>query len=657
LITGRAARKNATFITALLLVGSFVAAHALFFFFPAVFESWNAQAFDRLFALRSRTARFQPHYDDTIVHADINNSSLQEIGDFYLTRMHYARAVRSLGRMGVASQLYDFIFAFPQTREEDEALIESISDARNTYFGVAFELSENQVSQADDDTGNPAVREYLKNTAWKISVDDGAGKAGARYGTKPLSTFPELAAKSLGLGSLTIDPDPDGVIRYFPLIVRYEDAFYPSLPLRVICDYLGVVPDQIHLRPGKSLTLQGARRPGGEAHDIVIPIDERGYFRINFVGPWERMKHYNFSAIYRASGDRDEMDILRQDLAGKVVVISDVSANSRDIGPVPTDPKFPLSGLAANVVHNILTNSFLRELSLSEAFVIDLLLLVAIFGLAMKLRSIAFSASVVALIVAYVVVVIGAFLYFQTVLHIVRPLMMVTFAFTSTQAYRYIVEEREKSFLKRTFQAYFPPKVVDRIVANPQLIASAVEKELTIMFSDLSGFTKMSSKLPPDRIKSLLNEYFEAMLDIAFRYEGTVDKFMGDGLMIFFGDPEPQPDHAARCVRMAIDMQKRIRELGIKWQERGETPMKARIGINTGVVVVGDMGSERRWSYTVLGSEVNLAQRFEANAPVGGILISKRTNELLDGLFVTHETKVQVKGYDEPIEAFVVDFE
>jgi adenylate cyclase len=195
-------------------------------------------------------------------------------------------------------------------------------------------------------------------------------------------------------------------------------------------------------------------------------------------------------------------------------------------------------------------------------------------------------------------------------------------------------------------------------MTNPQLIASAGErKELTIMFSDLSGFTKMSSKLSPDRIKALLNEYFEAMIDIAFHYEGTVDKFMGDGLMIFFGDPEPQPDHAARCVRMAIDMQKRIRELGVKWQESGETPMKARIGINTGVVVVGNMGSERRLSYTVLGSEVNLAQRFEANAPVGGILISKRTNELLNGMFVTRQTNVQVKGYDEQIEAFVVDFD
>ena len=234
--------------------------------------------------------------------------------------------------------------------------------------------------------------------------------------------------------------------------------------------------------------------------------------------------------------------------------------------------------------------------------------------------------------------------------------MMLTFAVTSNEAYRFIVEERDKNFLRRTFEAYFPPKIVKRIMVNPQMIASAGErKELTVMFSDLVGFTKRSSTMSADHIQSLLNEYFEAMVDIVFDYEGTVDKFMGDGLMVFFGDPEPQPDHAVRCVRMAIDMQKKIRDLSIKWEEKGELPLQARIGINTGVVVVGNMGSVRRLSYTVLGAEVNLAQRLEASAPLGGIMISQRTNELLEGQIPTRPVgKVQMKGLDQPVEAYEV---
>jgi adenylate cyclase len=657
LTTAKGAGRNAALATILLSIGSFIAAHLLFFFFPTIFESWNEQAFDRLFVLRSESQRFRPQYDETIVHVDINKSSLDEIGQFYLNRNHFARGVRSLGQMGVIAQLYDFVFAYPQSKDEDEALIQASSAAGNAYFGVAFKLSSKEPG-LDDDSGSPASAEYLKSTGWKIRVDESSKSELPWYGSRPLPTFPELARGSRGLGSLSIEPDGDGVIRRFPLVVRYGDSFYPSLPLRVICDYLGVMPDQVVLRPGKLLMLRGARRPGREARDIVIPIDARGLFRINFLGPWGRMKHYNFSSIYRASGDRDEMDIMRQDFSGRIVVISDVSPNSRDIGPVPTDSQFPLSGLVSNVMHNIITGSFLRELTPLETYIIDLLLLGVVLALALKLRPIAFSLSVVGLIAAYILIVVGAFLYFQLILHIVRPVLMVIIALTSNEAYRYIVEEREKSFLRRTFQAYFPPRIVDRIMANPQLIASAGErKELTIMFSDLSGFTRMSSRLSPDHIKALLNEYFEAMVEIAFHYEGTVDKFMGDGLMIFFGDPEPQPDHAVRCVRMAIDMQKRIRELDLKWQQSGQPPIQARIGINTGVVVVGNMGSERRLSYTVLGSDVNLAQRFEANAPVGGILISKRTNQLLGGESPTRQVFVKVKGYDEPIEAFIVDFE
>mgnify|MGYP003348170222 FL=1 len=210
--------------------------------------------------------------------------------------------------------------------------------------------------------------------------------------------------------------------------------------------------------------------------------------------------------------------------------------------------------------------------------------------------------------------------------------------------------------LFRSFEAYFPPNVVGRIMANPHLIASVGErKELTIMFSDLVGFTGRSASMSPDEIRVLLNSYFEAMIDIVFKYEGTVDKFMGDGLMVFFGDPDPQPDHALRCVRMAIDMQKKIRELSHSWEQGGGRPLQARIGINSGLVVVGNMGSARRLSYTVLGSAVNLAQRLESNAPLGGILISQRTQELIDGAVPTrHVGQVQIKGLEEPVDAFEV---
>jgi adenylate cyclase len=635
-------------LTALLLALSFVLAYDLFLWLPGVFSAWNEQVFDQLLAFRARSARFKPAYDDTIVHVDINNTSLKQIGQFYLDRGHYARAVRNLGEMGVAAQVYDFVFAVPQSEDLDRALVTATSEAANVYYGVAFALSDESDPAS---AGNPEADDYLAKTAWRLETEGGARDSGIRFGVRPLMTFQALAAASRGLGSLTIEPDPDGVIRRVPLILRYGAAFYPSLPLRVVCDYLHVPDDRIVVRPGHSITLQRA-----DSSDIVIPIDARGYFRINFIGAWDRMRHYNFSDVYHASEDRDELDLFRDDLSGRIVVVADVSANSRDVGSVPTDREFPLSGLLANVMHNILTRSFLRDVTSAEAWLADVVLLACVFVFAVRLRPLPFSASVAGLTGVYLAFVILAFLYFQALFPIVRTLLMLSFAVTSTLGYRYIVEERDKTFVRRTFEAYFPPKVVKRIMADPRLIAGAGErKELTILFSDIVGFTKRASALPPDRIQGLLNEYFEAMVEIVFRHEGTVDKFIGDGLMVFCGDPEPQPDHAIRCVRMAIDMQQKTREISTRWEQRGEPPLQVRIGINTGVVVVGNMGSARRLSYTVLGSPVNLAQRLEANAPVGGILIAQRTRELLEGAIPTRSTgTIAVKGLDEPVEVYEV---
>ncbi len=156
-------------------------------------------------------------------------------------------------------------------------------------------------------------------------------------------------------------------------------------------------------------------------------------------------------------------------------------------------------------------------------------------------------------------------------------------------------------------------------------------------------------------MRRLLNEYFERMIEIVFEYEGTLDKFIGDGLMVFFGDPQSQPDHAVRCARAAIEMQKAARELDRIWSDRGDMPLRIRIGINTGEVIVGNMGSRRRLSYTALGEPVNVAQRLEASAPVGGILVSERTRGLFDETVpIEPREPIRVKGIDTPVSVYEI---
>jgi adenylate cyclase len=343
-------------------------------------------------------------------------------------------------------------------------------------------------------------------------------------------------------------------------------------------------------------------------------------------------------------------------LGGKIAVVSEVRTGASDVGPIPTDNQFPLSGVHSNSINTILTGNFLREAGGVEMVLVELAVMIVLVTLALRLSSRNFSLGSFGLIVVYFLAAGLVFLYANLILNVLRPILQVGLAAFTVIAYRYVNEQKEKEVLRRTFEAYFPPAVVRKIMLNPSLVTAAGQKkELTILFSDIKSFTTHSSTLTPDEIQKLLNEYFDSMVEIVFKYEGTVDKFIGDGLMVFFGDPEPQPDHAVRCVKAAIEMQQKCRELKARWVQEGKFPLMIRIGINTGPVVVGNMGSDRRLSYTVLGADVNLAQRLEANAPVEGIMIAQRTYEFVKDRIPTRPLEpIMVKGLDKPIKVYEV---
>lgn len=634
-------------------MASFLTVHVLAGVFSSIVDSWNSQVFDQLFRLRSSSRFLQHRYDSTVVHVDLSDGSLNKLGSYYVDRAHFARVMRNLGEMGTAAQIWDFIIADRTSPVADQVLVEGAQAAGNVYFGLKFDL-KTQGDPPSKGRVNPEYTEYLKTTVWKIRVE---GDPATLYrGENPIASFKEFAEALKGLGYLSVRFDYDGVFRRQPLLVRYEDDFYPSFPFRAICDYLKVPPENIVLRPGESITLQQAHHPDGRVRDIVIPIDDHASIIVNYVGPWERMKHYDFADVYAVSDDRDEMELFAEELRGRLVVVSQVTTGSSDVGPVPTDNNFPLSGVHANIMHTILTEDFLMEVKGLKTVIIELILLALIILFSLRQSSLALSLGTVVLLVIYLVSVAAAFFFGNLILEIFRPTVTIVVALFSVVAYRYVNEEKQKEALRRSFEAYFPPSVVKRIMTTPDLItAGGQKKELTILFSDIKSFTTYSSTLTPDEIQKLLNEYFDAMVEIVFKYEGTVDKFIGDGLMVFFGDPEPQEDHALRCVKAAIEMQKKCRELKAKWERDGKFPLRVRIGINTGNVVVGNMGSPRRLSYTVLGSAVNLAQRLESNAPVEGIMISQRTYELVQGQVPTRPLEpIKVKGLEEPIPVYEV---
>ncbi len=639
----------------LLILSAFLLAHLCFWLFPNVFEIWNSQTIDQLFILRSRTYKFQPAYDSTVVHIDFNNSSIERLKNLYLNRLHFAQLVRNLESMQVAAQVYDFIFAAKINTQDDLELIRAVKEAGNVYFGLALDLRKLD-NPENREIGSAKARSYLSQGKWDVRVDGAGSKL--YVGENPLATYAELATASHGLGSLSVKFDPDGVLRRIPLLVRYEDAFYPILPFRAVCNYLQVPPDKVILKSGRSIILKDAKRPGSEQQDITIPIDRHGNMIVNFIGPWERMHHYNFADILLASDDRDELEIWKEELTGKIVIISDVSTGSTDIGPVPTDANFPLSGVHANVVHNILNEFFLRELSGGEMLFIEAALMATLLLLSFRFSSLAFSFGTVLLAVVYIVIVMGSFFYGQVILNIIRPLLIIGYAMIAIIVYRYIMEEKEKleslrqrDFIRDTFGRYLSNEVVEELLDSPSgLKMSGENREITFLVSDLRGFSTLTSSLPPQKIIEILNRYFEQMVKVIARYRGTVNEFMGDGILVFFGAPLFADDDPERAVACAIEMQNALAIVNFE-QRRLKLPELAMgIGINTGEVVVGNIGSERRASYGAVGSPINAAYRIESLTVGGQILISPSTYERIKvNLSIRGEKKVEFKGFSKPV--------
>ncbi len=642
-------------INTLLLIISLIMTHLCFLLLPTLFETWNLKAKDLLYHFRSSYEHLQPTYDDTIVHVDLTDTSIERLNYFYLNRYQHAQVIRNLKAMDVSLQMYDFIFAARTDEDEDRAIMDAVQDAGNVYFGMAFRLSRHRGLQKQGPTRPLESERYLIETKWQVTLE---GDPKDFYiGTDPIMTFPDLASISRGVGYLSLKIDWDGVFRRLPLLIRYGDGFYPSFAFRGVCDYLGVSPENVLVKPGESIVLKGARRPGeGEAHDIVIPIDQYGNMIINFVGPWERMKHYNFVDILRASEDRDELEMWAEELSGKIVVVSEVMTGSSDLSSVPTDANFPLSGLHANVVNTILTESFMHEPTDLQMFAIEVFLLIFVGALSIILSSIPFSIGGVGLIAAYVMSATALFLYGNIILNMVRPLFMVLFSVFSIMVYRYWRESKERDFIRYTFGRYLSKEVVEELLGSPDGLKMQGElREVTFLVSDLRGFTALSSQLPPQEVIDIINRYLKCMVDIITRYRGTVNEIEGDGILTFFGAPVGAKDDHERAVACAIEMQNAMKDFNEEQKRLSLSELRMGIGINSGDVVVGNIGSEKRAKYCAIGSPINTTYRIESYTIGGQVLISPSTFERIrDMVRIKATMEVQFKGIDQPVTLYDV---
>ncbi|MBC2734279.1 MAG: SpoIIE family protein phosphatase [Desulfobacteraceae bacterium] len=441
----------------LISVAAILIAHLFQWLLPEATTTWNHRVIDRVFQFRARSPAFRPLYNDTVVHVDINQSTLQRIDRRHLNRHHHARVIANLGAMATTSQLYDFVFASERSEDEDRELVEATRSAGNAYFGVVF-LFERAHLESGASSSESSARPYLKATRWNVMLKGNTNHLPEAM--DGIITFPKLAEASRGLGSLNLQYDPDGVYRRYPLLYGYNGGVYPSIVLRIVCDYLEVAPGAIVFEPGRHLTLKSARFPGVEnPRDIRIPVDLSGNMVVDFIGAWEQMRHYNFDDILHASDNKAEMALWQDELAGKIVVVSEVLSGSSDAGPVPTDTHYPLSGVHANALHTILTESFFRPTTGLTRMFCELAIAGVVTLAFVNLPALAFGAISMMAALTYSGAAVGTFLYGRWLFDFVQPnvilflMLIAMLVHRAIESTRVSVEaERERDLVEKELE-------------------------------------------------------------------------------------------------------------------------------------------------------------------------------------------------------------
>ncbi len=462
--------------------------------------------------------------------------------------------------------------------------------------------------------------------------------------------LPVIAKGARGFGYFNVEPDTDGPMRRIRLFHRSGDKIYPALSLISAARYFDaeIRPLNGSIRPG--LTLDGIAAFQPEADDI--PTEMRGHLLVNYYNnPEDYFPAYSVADIIDGT-------VPPEKYKGKVMLFGMTAIGLYDLRATPFKATTPGVYIHAAAVQNIIDGKYLqRWFGLALIEVVAYLLLGLTMGILLpRIPVWAGTLATIGMAIALYFFDIG-FVFPRGVWMLnVLPTLQMAVTFIGVSVYGFFTEGREKRQIRKAFQFYLTKSVVDEVLKDPSKLKLGGEKRnATILFSDVRGFTTISERLSPEALVTLLNSYLTPMTDIVYKYDGTLDKYIGDAIMAIFGAPVTYTDHAKRACFVCVEMLEKLKELQVGWRADGVPELDIGIGLNTGMVSAGNMGSSQRFDYTVMGDNVNLASRLEGiNKQYGtNIIISESTYEAAkEDVHVREMDLVRVKGKKEPVKIF-----
>jgi adenylate cyclase len=588
--------------------------------------------------------------------ADVQGARASEVA----RRIKQARAQASgdeaarLDRIWQASQGSDPTVA--PDADPTELLADAVERAHNVTIGFMFR--SDVASPAEAQAAVDRLRFFrtepvhLLGADGRIVPDPAVGhRSAGRSFPGVLAPVEALLKVSSSGGFFTVLPDADGVFRRYHLLASAGGSTFPSLGVALLARFKGrdgIPAPIVPVGVAGSSVLVGAR-----IGDLEVATDDFGRAPLSYYGPFR-----DFPAVSATDVLAGRLPAGR--LRGKLAVVGATAPGTWDQRVTPFDDNAPGVITHATFVENVLHGELLER---SQWVVLAEVLAMALasVGLAWlfsRVGPVAAAPAMVAVAALWAAVSVLALRRFNLVLATGLPLLQVLGMFLVATSYRFFSEERAKRKARESFSRFLAPAIVDEVLGREGSVQLGGEKrELTALFADIRGFTSISERLDPHVLLDLLNQYLTPMTDvIVSRHQGTLDKYMGDAIMAFWGAPQPQPDHALRACRAALDMLAELDRLRQGWRAAGLPDIDVGIGLNTGPMSVGFVGSQDRfYNYTILGDAVNLASRLEgANKQYGTrIIIGPQTHAQVQGRVVARQLDlVRVKGKQEPVRIY-----
>lgn len=452
-----------------------------------------------------------------------------------------------------------------------------------------------------------------------------------------------LADAADAAGYFTVTSDRDGVVRRVPLMIKCGENIFPHLTVLSVWHYVD--------RPQLIVQVPRYGVAGLQMGPGFIPTDENGQMRINYMGPPKTFPHY---AITDILNDR----LPAGTFTDRIVLVGATAIGTHDMRPTPMDPVFPGVEIHANVIDNILTGRFITKPQWSRIFDLMAIMVIGMLpGIYLsRLKAVPGFFISLGIFTLHTLLTRWLFVHHNLWLNMVYPLMALVISYTFITVFRYTTVERDRKRIKGTFRQYVPPMVIEEMLKDPgQLKLGGEEKVLTVLFNDLERFTSYTERYGPTEMIKILSEYFTRMSAEIFKQQGTLKEYVGDEIMAFFGAPVYHPDHAKRACEAALAMRDTREQLSREWADSGRPRLHARTGINSGPMLVGNLGSEYRFAYGVLGDNVNLGSRLEGlnKQYKTNILIGENTYDLVKDDFILRNLDlVRVVGKEQCVRVY-----